>query len=64
MCWIMLLFCFDLCLVEGGMEWLDGYGPTWPTILKPTGISSWLSSGRMALMISTGFWLVLVGVTK
>jgi hypothetical protein len=20
MCWIMLLFCFDLCLVEGGRE--------------------------------------------
>ena len=36
----------------GGGGW-KGVIPTCPTIVKPTGISSWSSSGRMAVMISS-----------
>jgi hypothetical protein len=43
-------------LVSGVLRGGNGEDmPTWPTMLKPTGISSWESSGRMARIISTAW---------
>ena len=57
-----------MCWIRGGV--LVGFEegrrrddvPTCPTMLKPTGISFWDSSGRIARIISTGQVGLVIGM--